>query len=56
MICTAHQILLGWTNQGERDGRGIRHVAGRRHTCTGFGGKSDGNNYLEDQIKDGRIL
>jgi len=56
MICTFHQILLVWKNQGERDGRDIQHVAKRRHTCTGFGGKSDGRNYLEDKIKDGRTL
>jgi hypothetical protein len=36
--------------------RDMWHVSGRRHMHTMFGGKSDGNNYLENQIKDGRIL
>jgi len=33
MICTDHQILFGWSNREERDGR---HIRGREEVRTGF--------------------
>jgi len=36
MICTAHQILFGWSNREEWDGRGVCHIWGRGEVCTGF--------------------
>ena len=36
MICTAQQIMPGWSNQGGWDGQGMQHVWGKGQVCTGF--------------------
>ena len=35
MICTAHQILFGWSNQEEWDGQGMWHVWGTGEVYSG---------------------
>jgi hypothetical protein len=40
MSCAQHQMLFGWSNQGEWEGRGMWHVWGRGEvTKQGFGGE-----------------
>jgi hypothetical protein len=46
IICTNHPILLGRSNQGERDGRGMWTVRERGETCTGFWWESPKENTI----------
>jgi len=56
MICTAHQILCGWSN-GELDGLGMWHVWGRGKVHPGiWWGNLKESNYSHDVDVDGKIL
>jgi hypothetical protein len=53
---TPPQILLGRSNQGERDGRYMWHAWERRGMCTKFWWEGQKERYhLEDQGVDGRM-
>ena len=57
-ICTPHQILTRWSNQGVKDGRDMRHIWGRTAYSVGRGNLKQRNRPLrrprhrcEDNIK-----
>jgi len=57
MICISHQILFGWSDREEWDGRGIKRIWGRVELYIGFwwGNLREGD-HLENPGLDGRIL
>ena len=56
LICTPNQILFGWSNREEWDGRGTQHVWVRAEVYTGFWwGYLRERRHLEDPGVDGRI-
>ena len=57
MIYTPHQILFGWLNQEEWDGRGMYNAWGRGKVYTEFWwGNLRERDHLEDPGIDGRII
>ena len=46
MICTSHQILLGWSNREEWDGRGMYHELGEKRCIKVLVGKPEGKRPL----------
>jgi hypothetical protein len=56
IICTYHQILLGRSNEREREGQGMWHTLERAEKCTGFWWESPKEtDHLEDGGVDGRV-
>jgi hypothetical protein len=57
MICTPHQILFGWSNQGEWDRWGMWDVWGAWEVRTGFWwGDPRKGDHLEYAGVDGRVI
>ena len=57
MICTVHQISVGWSNQEEWNRQGMQHVWETEEVHTGFWWTNlRERNHLEDPGVDGRII